>query len=146
GNHNTQAGVPLYGAKLCRNPEIAILEISLNALNNRGNQSVTIRPNVGIVTSIGEAHLSTLHSTVNVDKFKARIFDGLVQNVLANINKDIWKEEFNILYEREKKRTNRIKTYSLVDETDDLFLKKRVHKKYKTMIIFQYKNKEYALD
>src|SRR5699024_403393 len=55
-NHNTQAGVPLYGAKLCRNPEIAILEISLNALNNRGNQSVTIRPNVGIVTSIGEAH------------------------------------------------------------------------------------------
>ncbi|HLR78993.1 MAG TPA: UDP-N-acetylmuramoyl-tripeptide--D-alanyl-D-alanine ligase [Bacillota bacterium] len=146
GNHNTQAGVPLYGAKLCRNPEIAILEISLNALNNRGNQSVTIRPNVGIVTSIGEAHLSTLHSTVNVAKFKARIFDGLEQNGLAIINKDMGKEEFNILYERAKKRTNRIKTYSLVDETADLFLKKRVHKKYKTMIIFQYKNKEYAFD
>src|SRR5699024_12668337 len=62
------------------------------------------------------------------------------------LNKDMGKEEFNILYERAKKRTNRIKTYSLVDETADLFLKKRVHKKYKTMIIFQYKNKEYAFD
>src|SRR5699024_9484896 len=106
----------------------------------------TVRPNVGIVTFIGEAHLSTLHSTVNVAKFKARIFDGLEQNGLAIINKDMGKEEFNILYERAKKRTNLIKTYSLVDESSDLFIKKRVHKKYKTMIIFQYKNKEYAFD
>ncbi|HEY4599895.1 MAG TPA: UDP-N-acetylmuramoyl-tripeptide--D-alanyl-D-alanine ligase [Cerasibacillus sp.] len=146
GNHNTQVGVPLYGTKLCQNPKIGILEISLNALNNRGNQSLTVKPNVCVVTSIGEAHLSTLHSTINVAKFKARIFDGLEENGLAIINKDMSPDEFNILYKRAKKRTNRIKTYSLVDNSADLFLKKRIHEKYKTTIVFQYKNKDYEFD
>ncbi|WP_339165301.1 UDP-N-acetylmuramoyl-tripeptide--D-alanyl-D-alanine ligase [Siminovitchia sp. FSL W7-1587] len=146
GNHNTQTGVPLYGAKLCRNPDMGIVEISLNALNNRGNQALTIRPDVCMVTSIGEAHLSTLHSTMNVATFKARIFDGLTTGGLAIINKDIGKEEFRILYEQAKKRTNRIKTYSLIDKSADLFLKKRIYEKYKTTVIFQYKKTAYTFD
>ncbi|MBD8007637.1 Mur ligase family protein [Bacillus norwichensis] len=146
GNHNTQTGVPLYGAKLCQNPDIGILEISLNALNNRGNQSLTISPNVCIVTSIGEAHLSTLHSLETVAQFKARIFDGLEANGLAIINKDIQPEAFQILLKRAAKRTGRIKTYSLKSDASDLYLKKVVHSKYKSTIVFHYKNKDYQFD
>lgn len=146
GNHNTQSGVPLYGAKLCKNPDIGIIEISLNALNNRGNQSLTVRPNVCIVTSIGEAHLSTLYSTMNVARFKARIFAGLEENGLAIINKSINKEEFNLLYEQAKKRTTHIKTYSMNDCTADLFLKSKKQNKYNTSITFHYNNKDYKFE
>lgn len=144
GNHNTQVGVPLYGMKLCSNPDIGILEISLNAINNRGNQSITVEPDVCIVTSIGEAHLSTLHSTENIAKFKARIFKGLRMNGLAIINADIKKEEFNILYKEAKKRTDRIKTYSLTNKNADLYLTHTLLSKYKTDISFQYNGSTYS--
>ncbi len=141
GNHNTQVGVPLYGAKLCKNPEVGILEISLNALNNRGNQSLIIQPDVCIITSIGEAHLSTLHSKENIAKFKARIFAGLKKGGLVILNQDII--EFDILYQKALERTQNIKTYSKTNNMADLYLKSVKHFKYLTEIIFHYKEKEY---
>lgn len=144
GNHNTQSGVPLYGAKLCTNPDFGILEISLNALNNRGNQALTIKPSVTIVTSIGEAHLSTLYSTENIALFKARIFAGLEKNGLAVINADINRKEFLILLEEAKKRTNHIKTYSLHHRHADLYVKEMIHTRYRTIVHFIYNEEEYA--
>lgn len=146
GNHNTQVGVPLYGTKLCQNPEIGILEISLNALNNRGNQSIVIQPDICIVTSIGEAHLTTLHSTKNIAKFKARIFHGLKPNGLAIINQDIHQDEFQILYNEAKKKTDRIRTYSCTDKNADLYLKDVILSKYKSSIIFHYQNNNYHFE
>lgn len=143
GNHNTQSGVPLYGTKLCTNPQLGILEVSLNALNNRGNQSLTIQPDVAIVTSIGEAHLSTLHSTENIALFKARIFAGLRDGGLVILNKDIPKTELNVLQQQAKKKTSRIKYYSMKDTTADLFVKQIKHEKYKTIVTIHYLNEDY---
>ncbi len=144
GNHNTQVGVPLYGAKLCSNPNVGIIEISLNALNNRGNQSLVIEPDICIVTSIGEAHLSTLHSKENIAKFKARIFEGLKPGGLAILNQDI--KEFDILFQKAKEKTNIIKTYSLTNPQADLYLKNVTHAKYLTKIEFHYKEKDYRFE
>lgn len=131
GNHNTQMGVPLYGAKLCTNPDLAFIEISLNALNNRGNQSEVIQPHVAVVTSIGEAHLSTLDTTENVALYKSRIFKGLVKNGLAIINGDIDELELKILIKEAKKRTNNIKFYSTKSSGSDIYLEKITdYKKY----------------
>lgn len=140
GNHNTQAGVPLYCAKLCTNPDIGILEISLNALNNRGNQSLVVRPNIAIVTSIGEAHLSTLHSTINIASYKARIFEGLEVGGIAIINADIAEEEKEILIEAAKKRTNQIKFYSMQSNKADLFLRQMKQFKKHTYVECVYEN------
>lgn len=144
GNHNTQAGVPLYGAKLCKNPDKGIIEISLNALNNRGNQALVIKPDVVIMTSIGAAHLSTLNDTKNVARFKARIFAGLKKGGLAVINKDIDKEEQQILIHEAKKRTDRIKFYSCHDQTADLYLKSCEVRKYESVITITYAGKDYT--
>lgn len=143
GNHNTQAGVPLYGAKLCCNPGIGILEVSLNALNNRGNQSLVIRPDICLITSIGEAHLSTLHSTENVAKFKSRIFEGLTSDGLVIINNDIEEAELSILLNNAKKRTANIKLYSLKNKNADMYLKRIIHKKYESIITIHYKSEDY---
>lgn len=143
GNHNTQAGVPLYGAKLCTNPDFAILEISLNALNNRGNQALNIEPDACIVTAIGEAHLSTLHSTANIARFKARIFEGLKKDGLAIINQDIAAKEFDILYDKAKQRTDRIRTYSMTSSEADLYLKHIASDKYVTSATVCYRGDEY---
>lgn len=146
GNHNTQVGVPFHGTKLCKNPDFGILEISLNALNNRGNQSLIIQPDVCIVTSIGEAHLSTLHSTENVARLKSRIFAGLKKDGLVILNKDIKEKEFNILYEKAKERTDRIKTYSMTNPEANLFLKNISHEKYLSTVQFEYNGSTFQFE
>ncbi|SIT74579.1 UDP-N-acetylmuramoyl-tripeptide--D-alanyl-D-alanine ligase [Edaphobacillus lindanitolerans] len=143
GNHNTRTGVPLYCAKLASDPSVGILEISLNALNNRGNLAELVRPDICIVTSVGEAHLSTLHSTTTVATFKARIFDGLTKDGLAIINADIPTEEFQILKKRAGQRTRRIRTYSLHDQTADLHATCITHAKDGTHVAFSHKGETY---
>lgn len=145
GNHNTQSGVPLYGAKLCTNPDLGILEVSLNALNNRGNQSLTIQPDIVVLTSIGEAHLSTLHTTKNIARLKGRIFAGLKEDGLVILNKDMGEQEFTILKHQALQKTNRIKTYSLADKTADMYVKSMQHSKYESFITITYREQDYRL-
>lgn len=146
GNHNTQPGVMLYGAKLCRNPDVGLIEIFLNALNNRGNQSKTIQPDVCIVTSIGEAHLTTLYNTENIAKFKSRIFAGLRKNGLAIINADIPKKEFEILYREARKRTEHIRTYSALNKEADMYVEEIVHKKHTSVVTCKHNHRSIAFN
>jgi UDP-N-acetylmuramyl pentapeptide synthase len=143
GNHNTRMGVALYGAKLARRPDFGILEISLNALNNKGNQSLLLRPTVAMVTSIGEAHLSTLHSKKNITSFKSRIIDGLVDGGIMVVNKDIEEPHFQFLEEKAKKKTSRVVTYSLKDSSATLYLETKTIYKTHTEVQFNYQQRTY---
>lgn len=100
------------------------LEVSVNALNSydTGSMSNLVQPEIAIVTSIGEAHLSSLKDTIGVARHKAKIFEGLKQDGTAIINTDIGEEELAILMTAAKKRTAEILTYSLYDQTKDVFL------------------------
>ncbi|WP_231635399.1 Mur ligase family protein [Staphylococcus carnosus] len=74
--------------KLAANPDIAIFETSLNALNNRGNMASVLKPDIAIVTGIGSAHLSTIGSTEEIAEYKSRIFAGLNEKGIAIYNAD----------------------------------------------------------
>ncbi|EOA7299764.1 Mur ligase family protein [Enterococcus faecium] len=125
GNHNVRFAVPLYMSKLLSNPDVLNLEVSVNALNSydTGSMSNLIQPDIAIVTSIGEAHLSSLKDTKGVAVHKAKIFEGLKQDGIAIINGDIGKEEFSILVSAAEKRTRKIVVYSLHDASRDVFVK-----------------------
>lgn len=81
GNANTRVPLLLNLCKLIKNPDFAIFEISINALNNKGNLSLIIKPNIAVVTGIGEAHLSTIEGTQEIAEFKSRIFVGQSKGV-----------------------------------------------------------------
>ena len=56
-NNNIRSAVYLLLCKMIRQPNFAVLEVSLNALNAVGNSSYLIKPNIAIVTGIGAAHV-----------------------------------------------------------------------------------------
>ncbi|OOV76455.1 Mur ligase family protein [Mammaliicoccus fleurettii] len=117
-NSNTRIAVLLQMCKLASNPDFAIFEVSLNALNNRGNFSLILKPDIAIITGIGPAHLSTLKSEEDIAHFKSRIFYGLNENGVAIINKDTLHSA--VLINHAKKVTNNILTYSLESNTGSL--------------------------
>jgi UDP-N-acetylmuramoyl-tripeptide--D-alanyl-D-alanine ligase len=125
GNHNVRFAIPLYMSKLLSKPDLLNLEVSVNALNSydTGSMSNLIQPDIALVTSIGEAHLSTLKDTIGVATHKAKIFEGLKKNGTAIINKDIGSKELAILLDAANKRTTEILTYSLQDPLADVYVK-----------------------
>ncbi|EHV5280052.1 hypothetical protein K0T63_001169 [Staphylococcus pseudintermedius] len=86
GNANTRVPTLLNLCKLIKNPDFAVFEMSINAINNKGNLSLIVNPHYTIVTGIGEAHLSTIRSTEDIAQFKSRIFAGQSKNGIAIVN------------------------------------------------------------
>lgn len=133
GNHNVRFAIPLYGSKLLSAPDLVNLEISLNALNSydTGSMSNLVKPTIAIVTSIGEAHLSSLKNTETVALYKSKIFEGLDQTGVALINRDMGEKEFSILLEAAKKHTEIIYTYSLTNQQCDVYVRRmESHREY----------------
>lgn len=124
GNHNTRFAIPLYMSKLVQDPDILSLEVSLNALNNRGKgpQSTFIKPTIAVLTSVGAAHMSTMKNIDHLTRHKANIFKGLDTRGIAIINFDIPLEQRKIVFTAAKEQTDRIFTYSMLNPSADVFL------------------------
>ncbi|WP_088810573.1 MULTISPECIES: Mur ligase family protein [Listeria] len=132
GNHNTRFAIPLYMAQLIQNPDILNLEVSLNALNgfDTGSMSKLIKPNIVIITSIGEAHLSSMKDTKTIALYKAKVLEGANEDTVVILNADIGKEEREILLNKAKKYTNRVLTYSARNNAADVRLISVKHEKF----------------
>ncbi|EOA7268214.1 Mur ligase family protein [Enterococcus hirae] len=148
GNHNVRFAIPLYLSKLVSEPDMLNLEVSVNALNSydTGSMSNLVQPEIAIVTSIGEAHLSSLKDTIGVARHKAKIFEGLKQDGTAIINTDIGEEELAILMTAAKKRTAEILTYSLYDQTKDVFLIETRQEREYCEILFSFLGQEFSMN
>lgn len=118
-NFNTRPAVWLYMCKLCQNPDFAVVEVSLNALNERGNISLDLRPDVAVITPIGEAHLSTINNIQQIADFKSRLLDGLNDEGTAIISNT--HDMSNYLINRARENNLNVITYG--NEQSDIKLK-----------------------
>lgn len=117
-NSNTRIALLLQMCKIASNPDFAIFEVSLNAINNRGNISLILKPDIAILTGIGAAHLSTLNSEMDIATYKSRIFYGLSESGTAIINQGTTHSE--ILIKNAQRSTGNIRTYSFENNSEAL--------------------------
>ncbi|MGH2198732.1 Mur ligase family protein, partial [Enterococcus faecalis] len=66
GNNNVRAAIYNNMLKLIKNPDFAVIETSLNAINYLENTAVYLKPDIAIITGIGEAHFSTFKSVKDI--------------------------------------------------------------------------------
>lgn len=146
GNLNARIAIPLCLNKLAQDPDIAILEVSLNALNNhdRGPQGKLVRPDIAILTSIDYAHMRKTRDLKVLAKIKARLLDGLQIGGTAIINGDIEEEALQIVMDVAKSRKANILTYSLQGKKADLRLIQIKSLKNLTEVTVEYKNRRYT--
>lgn len=147
GNHNTRLAIPLYLLKLAQNPEIALLEISLNALNSRdrGPQSLLVEPTIAILTSVDFAHVRGVQDLQVIAQIKSRIFAGLVSGGTAIINGDIDSTLLESILFEAGKTTGQLLTYSMSGKSDaDLYLVQRKTLKELTEVTVAYRGIRYT--
>lgn len=85
---NNHVGVPISLARTPRDVEFAVFEIGMSAPGEVQDLAAFVKPDIAVITSIGEAHLGGFESADQIATAKAEIFSGLKTSGIAIINGD----------------------------------------------------------
>ncbi|MCP4457083.1 MAG: UDP-N-acetylmuramoyl-tripeptide--D-alanyl-D-alanine ligase [Cytophagales bacterium] len=88
GNYNNHLGVPLTILQLTNQVEIAIIEMGANHLGEIARLCEIAKPNLGLITNIGQAHTEGFGGMDGVLRGKSELFDYLKRsNGIPFVNK-----------------------------------------------------------
>lgn len=79
GNLNNHIGVPLTLLQITENHEMAVIEMGANHQGEIKFLSDIVRPNYGIITNVGKAHLEGFGSFEVIKRTKAELYNNIVQ-------------------------------------------------------------------
>ena len=82
GNQNNNIGLPLTVLSAPKDTEILILEMGMNHKGEISELSKCARPDVGIITNVGSAHIGNLGSREAIAEAKLEILDGMSDGTL----------------------------------------------------------------
>ena len=77
GNFNTEIGVPLTICRIEEDTEICISELGMRGLGQIAWLTSFVKPDVGVITNIGPAHLELLGTIENIARAKAELIEAL---------------------------------------------------------------------
>lgn len=90
GNFNNEVGLPLTVLGIRKEHQIAVLEMGINHFGEMHRLSKIAKPDVCVMTNIGQCHLEFLGSRDGILKAKSEIFDYMAEdgNVVVNGDDD----------------------------------------------------------
>ncbi|WP_148410605.1 UDP-N-acetylmuramoyl-tripeptide--D-alanyl-D-alanine ligase [Murimonas intestini] len=88
GNFNNELGLPLTIFRLREEHEIAVLEMGISDFGEMHRLSKIARPDICVITNIGQCHLEFLKSRDGILKAKSEIFDFIAGDGSIVLNGD----------------------------------------------------------
>lgn len=86
GNFNNEIGLPLTIFNLTDAHEVAILEMGINHFDEMTRLSKVARPDIAVITNIGECHLEFLRDRDGVLQAKTEIFNHMTSDSQVILN------------------------------------------------------------
>lgn len=88
GNFNNQIGLPLTIFRMTSDTEVAVLEMGISDFGEMEYLSSIAKPDIAVITNIGECHLEFLGDRNGVLKAKTEIFTGMKKEGRVVLNGD----------------------------------------------------------
>ncbi len=88
GNLNNQIGVPMTVSRISREHEIAVVEMGISGFGEMRTLSRIVKPDVGVFTVIGHAHLEFLHDLNGVLAAKTEMLENMAPDAWIAVNGD----------------------------------------------------------
>lgn len=80
GNHNNELGVPLTLLSIREEHEAAVIEMGISDFGEMRRLSRMAKPDICVITNIGQCHLENLKSREGILKAKTEIFEYMSEN------------------------------------------------------------------
>lgn len=88
GNFNNEIGLPLTVLQIRPEHEVAVLEMGISDFGEMHRLSKIARPDICVMTNIGQCHLENLKTRDGILKAKSEIFDFMAEDGAICVNGD----------------------------------------------------------
>ncbi len=118
---NNHLGVPISLSNLSSFDKYGVFEVGMSKAGEIKHLSKLIRPHLGIITNIGEAHLENFKNVKGIAKAKSEIIESIKRGGKIILNRD--DKFFNFLYQKAKSFNLEIITFGKHRESNILLKK-----------------------
>ncbi len=115
-NYNNEVGVPFTLLGLRAGHEMAVIEMGMNHQGEIDRLSRMAKPDLALITNVGEGHLEFLGTVENVASAKSEIMHGMKPGATLLVNRDM--DCLDIVMERARKADLVVKSFGLSDRAD----------------------------
>ena len=128
---NNQLGVPVSLSNLNHDDKFGIFEVGMSKAGEIKRLSHIIKPHIGIITNIGEAHLENFKNIQGIAKAKSEIIEKIKNGGTIILNRD--DKYFNFLLKKARAHKLKVLTFGSHNQSD-ICLKKIIKKNKITKI------------
>jgi len=115
-SYNNKFGVPLSVSNLKKNTNFGVFEIGMDKKGEIERLSKIVKPEIGIITNISEAHFKNFRTLKDIAKAKSEIIHNIPQHGNIILNKD--SKFFSSLSKKAKERGINVTSFSSKKKSD----------------------------
>ena len=130
---NNHYGVPFSLSNLENNHKFGVFEIGMSKKGEINNLSKLVRPNIGIITNIAEAHIENFKNVKEIAKAKGEIINNIDKDGSLILNRD--DKFFSFLKSLAEKKGIKVLSFGNSNRSDVRLVKILNYKKYKILKI-----------
>jgi len=130
-SYNNHIGVPLSLCNLENNHKYGVFEIGMSNAGEIRQLSSLVKPDIAIITNIGEAHIENFNNLNNIAKAKSEIIENINKDGYLILNRD--EKYFNYLSRLAKKRRINVLSFGKSDKANAKLIKNKSYKNYNNL-------------
>jgi len=130
-SYNNHIGVPLSLCNLENDHKYGVFEVGMSNKGEIRKLSSLVKPDIAIITNIGEAHIENFDNLNGVAKAKSEIIEKINEGGFLILNRD--DKYFDYLLKRTKKRKINVLSFGLSSKASARLINNRVHKNYNAL-------------
>jgi murE/murF fusion protein len=127
-SYNNHFGVPLSLCNLENYHQYGVFEIGMSRAGEIRNLSNLVKPDIGVITNIGEAHIENFNNLNGVAKAKSEIIENINSGGFLVINKD--DKYFKYFSKIARKKKINILSFGMNKKSDAYLIKIKQYKNY----------------
>ena len=142
-SYNNQYGVPLSLSFLSSNHSYGVFEVGMSKAGEIDTLTKLIKPHIGVITNIGEAHIENFKNVKDIARAKGEIINNIQKNGTIILNRD--DKFFHYLKSKAKLKNLNIVSFGMSKMSDiyPISIKKNPNK---TKILIKIKNQNFNLE
>jgi UDP-N-acetylmuramoyl-tripeptide--D-alanyl-D-alanine ligase len=136
-NYNNEIGVPVTLLGLAESHEMAVIEMGMNHPGELDRLSRIVKPDVALITNVGQGHLEFMGSMENVAGAKSEIMHGMKPGSKLLVNRET--DFMDIIMEKARKVDLVVTTFGLSEKAD---IRPDSYRLYRDSISVVYRDEE----